>query len=54
MQLKYWPYVMHAACYNVVDSTQAAATYFFIPVFDLVIANGAKVDLNLRLGEVNF
>ena len=28
--------------------------FFFTSVFDLGIANGAKVDLKLRLGKVNF
>ena len=47
MQLNYWPCVIsnkiHAACYKVVGSSPAAA------VFNLGIANGAKVDLKLRL-----
>ena len=60
--MNYWPCVIvcvgfgwfdtnqiHAACYKVVGSSPAAANFFFISVFNLGIATGAKVGLKLRL-----
>ena len=59
MQLNYWPCVtvtiqIQAACYEVVGSSPGAANFFFIKMFNLGIANGAKVGLKLRLIHIRF
>ena len=43
--------VIHAACYKVVGWSLSCSQIFFISMFNLGKANGAKVGLKLRLGQ---